>query len=947
MHFRINLARFRSTLPDFIAVILLLCSATGLMAQRARITAAIDNARRVRLIGHLHPLARAEFDRGPVDASMPLESLSLVLRPSANQQTGLDQLLAAQQDPSSPDYHRWLTPEEYADRFGANTADIAKITQWLDQQGFHVTAVARARNWISFSGTAAQAASAFGAELHHYRINGDTYFASATEPTIPEAFSVVVQGIRGLNNFRMKPLLKPRSSSSSAPQQPDYTSSTSGNHYLGPDDFATIYNIKPLYNAGINGAGQKIVIAGQTQVNLSDIEQFRARFNLPANDPQIMLVPNTRDPGISSIDLPEADLDLELSGAAAPNATIIFVYANDVMSAVQYAIDQNLAPVLSISYGSCETETPDSDAQTFRSWARQGNAQGITWIAASGDSGGADCISPGDNSGGGPSVDVPASIPEVTGMGGTEFNEGAGQYWNSTNNVNGGSALNYIPEMVWNDSTPGNPSATGGGVSVLFTKPSWQTGAGVPNDTGRDVPDISLSASNEHDPFLVYTGGQQQAYGGTSVASPSFAGIAALLNQYLVLAGAQSSPGLGNINPKLYGLAQSTPAAFHDVVGGNNIVAVTCGVRSQNCISGSFGFNAGPGYDETTGLGSPDVNAFFGAWSGKPGSISRGTPTLTLSPGASSISSSASVTITATVTSANGGTPTGTVTFYFNGASIGSATFVGAGGSASASVTVSGAALSIGADTITAQYSGDTAFAGVTASIVINVSDSTSGVPSITALTNGASFRQSFTPGMALTVFGSGLAPSTWSATTLPLPLQLAGVSVTIDGINAPLYYVSASQLNVQIPYEVPLNAQVSLQVTNNGRTANAKFTTQPAAPGIFIDPTGGLVPANSASIGQVISLYVTGQGAVSPTIATGNAPPLGTSIANLPAPQQKVVVTVGGVPAQIQFVGIPPELVGVTQINFTVPTGIARGRQAVVVSIGNVSSPPATLTIQ
>ncbi len=950
MHFRTNSWLF--TLPKafryfLAAAVVLGCFATGLLAQRARITEAIDNSRRVRLSGHMHPLARAEFDRGRVDPSMPLESLNLILKPSANQQEALNQLLAAQQDPSSPDYHRWLTPEEYADRFGANPGDISQVTQWLEQRGFHVTAIARARNWISFSGTAGQVASAFGAEIHRYQVNSETHFANAAEPSVPEAFSVIVQGIRGLSDFRMKPLLRPRTSPVAAPQQPAYTSSTSGNHYLSPDDFATIYDLKPLYGAGINGAGQKLVVTGQTQINLSDIEQFRTRFNLPPNDPQVMLVPNTRDPGISSNDVAEADLDLELSGAAAPNASITFLYSYDVMNAAQYAIDQNLAPVLSISYGSCETETTTTDARTFQAWAQQGNAEGITWVAATGDSGGADCIAPGDNTDGGPSVDVPASIPEVTGMGGTEFNEGLGQFWSTTNNVNGGSALSYIPEMAWNDSSSGNPGAGGGGASVIFLKPPWQTGAGVPNDNARDVPDISLSASPEHDGFMIYTGGQLQIYGGTSVASPSFAGIATLLNQYVVLNGVQSSPGLGNMNPKLYALAQTAPGAFHDITTGNNIVTVTCGPRSQNCTSGSFGFATGPGYDQATGLGSLDVSVLFTAWSGKSGFISRSTPSMTLSSGAASILSSTSATITATVRSSNGGTPSGAVTFYFGGVSLGSATLAGAGGSASASVTVSGADLPVGADSITAQYSGDTSYAGATASVVINVSDSTSGAPSIAALANGASFRQSFAPGMAMTVFGSGLAPSTWSASTLPLPAQLAGVSVSINGIGAPLYYVSPTQLNIQIPFEVPANALVSLHVTNNGHIASTAFTTQATAPGIFIDAAGSLVPVNRASTGQTISLYMTGQGAVSPTIATGEAPPLGTSVANLPAPQQPVKLTVGGVPAQIQFVGIPPTLVGVTQINFVVPTGLARGTQAVVVSIGGISSPPASLTIQ
>ncbi len=945
-HFSISKTNLATQLAAYF--LLLLCSATGLMAQRDRITAAIDNSRRMLLNGHVHPLARAEFDRGVVDASLALPSMTLMLQPSAGQQADLTQLLAAQQDPSSPDYHRWLTPEQYADRFGASSSDIAKVSGWLEQQGFQVTGVARGRNWISFSGTAGKVATAFGAEIHHFEVNGKMHIANATEPSVPAALGVIVRGVRGLNDFRMKPLLKPRGAVGASADQPAFTSATSGNHYLSPDDFATIYDLKPLYSAGINGSGQKLVVAGQTQINLSDIELFRTQFNLPANDPQVMLVPNTQDPGISKDDLPEADLDLELSGAAAPNASVMFVYSNDVMNAVQYAIDQNLAPVISISYGSCEPETPTSDALAFQSWARQGNAQGITWVSASGDSGGADCIFQGSNTDGEASVDVPASIPEVTGLGGTEFNEGGGQFWNSSNNVNGGSALSYIPEMVWNDSTPGNPGAGGGGASTIFTKPSWQSGAGVPNDNARDVPDISLSASADHDGFMIYTGGKLEIYGGTSVASPSFSGIVVLLNQYLVTNGLQSNPGVGNVNPKLYGLAQTAAGVFHDTTVGNNIVSVTCGGRSRNCTSGSYGFNAGPGYDQATGLGSMDMHALFGAWGGQSSSISKTTPSVKLTSGASAIAASGSTTLTATVTSSNGGTPTGTVTFFYGSVALGSATLAGASGSASASLTVSGAQLAIGADSIAVQYSGDTSYSAATASITINVSAaSVSGPPSITSLTNGASFRQGFAPGMVLTVFGSGLAPATYSANTLPLPGQLAGVSATINGVDAPLYYVSSTQLNIQIPYETPVNAPVTLQVTNNGQTAVQSITAQAVAPGIFTDATGALVPTKSASAGQVISLYVTGLGAVSPTIATGAAPPLGTSTANLPAPMQSATVTVGPLSAPIRFIGIPVELVGVVQINFVVPGGLASGPQSVLVSIGGVTSAPAILTIQ
>jgi uncharacterized protein (TIGR03437 family) len=926
-------------------LILLFAYSAGLIAQVNRVTTPVDNARRTALSGHRHPLARAEFDRGAVDSSLALASMTLTLKQSPSQQAELARLLAAQQDPSSPDYHHWLTPEEFADRFGASSDDIAKITNWLTAHGFKVTAVARGRNWISFSGTAGQATRAFGSEIHHYEVGGELHYASSTDPNIPAAFGTVVQNIRGLNDFRMKPMLKPHGAIPASTEQPLYTSPTSGNHYLAPDDFATIYDIKPLYNAGINGSGQKLVVAGQTQINISDIEQFRSRFNLPANDPQVMLVPNTQDPGVSQSDLAEADLDLELSGATAPNASILFLYSNDVMNAVQYAIDQNLAPVISISYGSCEPETPASDALTFQQWAQQGNAQGITWVAASGDSGGADCVSQDSNNDGEASVDVPASIPEVTGVGGTEFSEGTGQFWGSTNNTNSGSAFGYIPETVWNDSTPGNPGASGGGASVIFAKPSWQTGPGVPNNSARNVPDLSLTSSADHDGFLVITGGQLQVYGGTSVASPSFAGIVTLLNQYVVTKGIQSSPGLGNINLKLYPLAQSAAGAFHDTTVGNNIVTVTCGARARNCTPGSYGFNAGVGYDQATGLGSIDVSSFFTAWSGGSVSSPRATPSVMVTAAAASITTSGSTSVTATVASSNGGTPTGTVSFSYNGVGLGTAALSGSGGSATASVTVSGSQLAAGSDSITAQYSGDASYSPAGASITINVTAAT-GAPTIAGMTNGASFRQGFAPGGVLTIFGSSLAPAAASASMVPLPSQLGGVTVSINGVMAPLYYASSSQLNVQIPYETPANSTVSLQVMNNGQTVSSTFATKNAAPGIFTDANGALVPTKAASAGQIISLYLTGAGAVSPSIATGAAPPLGTAVANLPMPVQSLTVSVGGIVVQPQFVGIPPLLVGVVQVNFAVPSGLS-GSQSVVVNIGGVSSPPATLTVQ
>ncbi len=911
----------------------------ALCAQPRLVKTQIRDTQRIRMNGHIHPLAKAENDLGSLDSGVTLPAVTLVLGQTQEQQSALTAFLTAQQDPASPDYHRWLTPEQYADRFGASSDDIAKISAWLEQHNLHVTTVGRARTSIVFTGAAGDVEQAFQISFHRFNAEGGNHFANTAEPSLPVALQTAIRSIHGLNDFRMQPKAVQRTA-----LKPDYTSTTSGNHYLSPDDLGTIYNIKALWNSGYDGTGQKIAVAGQTRVDLTDIQAFRARFQLPAADPQMTLVPNTRDPGTVKGDLGEADLDLEWAGATAPQASILYVYSADVMDAVQYIIDQNLAPVLSLSYGLCEPLTLRSDILTMQSWARQANAQGMTWLNASGDSGGADCVSSRSTGGAGLAVDSPADIPEVTGVGGTTFAEGSGQYWNPTNNAAGGSATAYIPETVWNDSTPGDPGAGGGGASTIFAQPSWQTGLGVPNNSARNVPDVALAASPGHVGYLVYNAGQLAVFGGTSAGTPAFAGVVALLNQYLVSTGAQTSPGAGNINPRLYALAQSGRGAFHDVTSGDNIVNVTCGARTRNCVAGSFGYSAGQGYDQASGLGSIDAYNLVTAWN-PAGVTSRAAASVALQSTATSVASTGSLTITATVTGANGATPTGNVTFTSGNKQIGVAPLTGSGSSASASITVGASQLQVGANNIVARYSGDTSLNAATGTIAIQVTVVSTGPPAITGMANGASFRQAFAPGMVLTIFGTNLADTTWIASTVPLPTSTSGVGVTIGGVNAPLYYLSPGQLNVQIPYETAVGSSVMI-VTNNGRSTSTSLTVAAAAPGLFTDASGAIVPSSTVARGGVFTLYLTGAGAVSPAIPTGTAPAVTTPVAQLPVPVQTRTVTIGGVQAVIEFAGIPATLVGVTQVNVRVPSNAPLGTQPVVVTIGGVPSAPANLTV-
>lgn len=929
------LIRFAATLS---ALCLLIAPAA---AQQSHITKAIDNRERITLQGHLHPKARAENDQGRVSPSMPVSYVTIVLAQTGSQQADLDELLAGQQTPGSNNYHQWLTPDEYAQRFGVSEEDLNQIAAWARAQGLTVAAVARGRNWIAVSGAAAQMEQAFQTELHHYLVSGETHFANAAEPSVPAAMGGVVKAIRGLNDFRAKPAKRVPHGSVT----PDFNSSR-GAHYLAPNDVATIYNMTPLYAAGIDGSGQSLAIAGQTAINLSDIQQFRSHFSLPANDPQVMLVPGARDPGISTDDLSEADLDLEWSGAVARNASIVYVYSDDVMQAVQYAIDQNLAPVVSISYGLCELETSSSDALAFRSWARQANAQGITWFSASGDNGGADC---NDSQNPGLAVDLPASVPEVTGVGGTEFTEGGGQYWNTSNDATQASVLSYIPEMAWNDSTAdGSPAATGGGASVYFSKPAWQTGPGVPGDNSRHVPDISLSGSADHDGYMVYTGGSLQVFGGTSVPAPAFAGIAALLNQYLLSTHAQQSAGVGNMNPTLYALAQSVPGVFHDVTAGDNIVSVACPSRTRTCSTSPVGYTAGVGYDPTTGLGSVDAFNLVTKWNGAAAITVPASTSITLLTNLNRVAPTDVVFLMATVTGSNGLTPVGAVEFSAGGAALGSAQLVGSSGTATATLAVKGGQLPLGSATVLAAYTAVPA-AAVSASVTMSVTSTGSasgGTPAIAGVSNGASFKGVFAAGMILSVFGSQLAPSTSSAASVPLPISMAGVAVTVNGQAAPLYYISPSQLNIQIPYETAAGSTATVTVNNNGQVTSQSFLMALTAPGIFTDANSAPVPSTSGSRGQIITLFITGTGAVTPSISTGAAPPAATPIPNLPVPAQTSNVTVGGVRAIIQFIGIPSGLVGVTQINYQVPSGIGLGPQPVVVTIGGVVSAPANLTV-
>ena len=504
-------------------------TAAGLQAQAQRM---INDADRVTLPGNVHPSARIENDRGSADPNMPMKSmvLSLAVRPAA--QAALDQLLKDQQDPKSPRFHKWITPQQFGAQFGPTDQDIADASGWLKSHGFRIDNVANGRLSITFSGNVRQVEQAFQTNIRNYVVNGETHFANATDPSIPRALADLVLGVVSLHNFA-----KHRNSNVHQ-LPPDFTDGV-GSHFLAPADFAKIYDVSPLYAAGIDGTGQTIAIVGRTDINLADVQFFRSFFGLPVNDPQF--IHNGADPGIVNIDEQrEASLDVEWSGAIARNATIKFVISQSgatdgVDLSAGYIVNNNLANIMSTSFGQCERILAANNTFWGNLWS-QAATQGITSFVSSGDNGAAGCDLSNAASGTGRAVSGLASTPNNIAVGGTQFNEGNGNFWAAGNNpADQSSVLSYIPEVVWNESgnVPGGSGllASSGGVSTIYAKPAWQTGTGVPADGFRDLPDVSLSAAG-HDGYLIILNHTANAsglaaVGGTSASSPSFASIMA------------------------------------------------------------------------------------------------------------------------------------------------------------------------------------------------------------------------------------------------------------------------------------------------------------------------------------------------------------------------------------------------------------------------------------
>jgi len=797
--------------PRLLAAALALTLAPSLHAAAPNRIPAMGNGS-VSIPHNVSGRTRAAADLGQAPLDRKLSSVTLHFNRTDAQQAALTQLLADLQNPASARYHQWLTPEQFGAQFGLSAPDLTRITTWLTAQGLAVTDVARSSTFITVSGTVAQVQNAFNTEIHTVSLNGEQHIANVSDPVLPTGLATVVTSVTGLDDFKLKPRIHPSA------VRPNFTSSISGSHFIAPGDFYTIYDTTPLLTSAINGTGITIAIMGMTDISLADVAAFRSAAGLVANAPTVVVYGT--DPGTRSTDLPEAQLDVEWSGAVAPNAKILYVNSTDVIgTSLVQAIDKNLAPILSVSYGLCEAGWGQAALTSYNQGFEQANAQGQTIVGPGGDSGATDCDYSSSSAADGLAVDFPGSSPFVTGAGGTMFNEGTGSYWSTSNGGTQGSALAYIPELPWNEtSTTNGLAAGGGGSSTFFSKPAWQVGTGVPNDFARDVPDISLAAASSHDGFLYCVSGScvngfrasdqtLSVVGGTSVSAPTFAGILAMLEQ--------KTGRLGNANPTIYGLANSTYAStvFHDILSGNN--NSPCLTGTPDCpTGGTIGYTAAVGYDRATGWGSLDAFNFVNTWSlvtptGVGSGIGTTLTSTTVTAGTSSSTnaacaiSSGSVPLTISVAgSGSTAAVTGTVEILIDNAVVGTATL----NNGTATYTLTTSTLSSGGHTVAVSYLGNSTYAGSRSTLVTDVVSTTRAdfsltpcAPSISA-TSGTAAQSinisvtpftGFTGPVTLSVSSDGTFSGAYTFGTSKLPLS----GTTAQSTTLTLYaYTSNSQ---------------------------------------------------------------------------------------------------------------------------------------------------------
>ncbi|WP_329565941.1 protease pro-enzyme activation domain-containing protein [Kitasatospora sp. NBC_01266] len=564
------------------AIALLPLCAASLSVTAAQ--AATPNATsRVALPDTVTPAVSHSQKQGDVPAAQQLSvAVSLKLRNSAE----LDQFLADVANPASANYGHYLTPAQFEARYAPTQQDVDHVVAFLKSQGL-TTSVSANRQVVDAKGSNAQIARAFGTHESAYYDASDArqFFANDNAASLPADVAAIVDGVSGLNNktVRTPQLAKPNNSTPLA--------SPSG---YGPSQYDGAYNLNKM---GADGTGVKVALWEFDGYTASNLTTYDKQYGITG--PAVTTVPVD---GQSYDSAPgqgqgEVELDSEIVSGVAPKATqLVYEAPNSDQGEIDMAakiVSDDQVSVISISWGGCEPDTTQSVMTAVDNSFKQAAAEGISAFSASGDDGSRDCTRSTSGSSV-KSVDFPASDPYVTGVGGTNLQV---------------SGTSYSSESAW--------STAGGGVSTVFSKPSWQTGTGV-SGTMRTVPDVSSNA-DPNSGFAIYTQGDSgpawQVYGGTSAAAPLWSGYTALFNQKAKAAG---KANLGQADPALYAVANSSSygTAFHDVTTGAN----------QD-------FNAGKGYDQVTGWGSPVADALTTALLGGGGTTGGSNTVTVTNPG--------------------------------------------------------------------------------------------------------------------------------------------------------------------------------------------------------------------------------------------------------------------------------------------------------------------------
>jgi trimeric autotransporter adhesin len=960
-------------------------------APQARIVENIDESSLVTLRGNTHPLAQPRFDQGTAPVSMSANRLLLILSRSTLQEAELQSYLQSVQNPDSPTYHRFLSPDEFGKEFGVGDSDLQSIQSWLAGQGFTVNKVAKGRMAIEISGTVGQIQSAFHTSIHSYIVNGEQHWANASDPQIPSAIAPVVAGFASLNNFKPRTnyILGPRGvydpqklAFVPTPTNPAFTSPAFtnvdqyGNYYLylGPADAATIYDTPNNLNANLSGpaydgTGATIGVAGDSNINLTENANYRATFGLAPNPTTVVVDGN--DPGENG-DAIEAYLDTQVSGGIAPSSSVILYTAADtslqqgLFLAVQRAIDDNQADILNVSFGECESQLGASGNQYVQSLWEQAAAQGISVVVSAGDSGSAGCddFDTANLAYLGLALNGLASTPWNIAVGGSDFDilysnfpSSFTNYVNTTNTLaNRRSALGYIPEEPWNDSTYPNTDiaanaslnhntssssgdniiAGGGGISSLYAVPVWQSA--FASGSNRNLPDVALLAGNGFYGALwsICTDQTETGYadcavgntgvqlyltgvGGTSASAPAFAGMLALAKQ-------KTGARLGQADYVLYDLAKSSySTVFHDITHGDN--SVNCEITNGGCSKDAAGYyfmtgyNAATGYDMASGLGSVDASQMVSRWASSGLAVSTSTLQLNGAIAPVSITHGQGVAVTSSVTGA-AGAPSGNIALVDSLSpatqpnSEGIADFPVVDGSASGSTN----SLPGGSYQVSAHYGGSSVYAQSDSnaiSVTVAPESSTTVITNVSASDPAtgkisATFYYGFNYAIDAEPYGNSASaakpngPATGSITFMNGSTSLGAIPLDAQGIaelTTSLLPRGANSLTASFPGDASFRASTSAPypltivsaVTTLQSSLNYPTSTAVISVGLSTDSLG---VAPTGTVTFMNGSTAVGSAPLVGVASTGTTPAAGSvtfSTSTLPAGSYNIVAVYGG----------------------------------------------------